>query len=79
MNTKNNQSDSDSKTQLEYHKEKFTATINEITHGHCDCCMKGFNHKNEYGQCKCWCSNCGSLYADCKANCYESDSDSEKN
>lgn len=53
----------------EFNKEDFTATINEISHGHCDCCMKGFNHKNEFGQCKCWCSYCGSLYADCKGKC----------
>ena len=36
----------------------------------CDCCMRGWGRANEYGICRCVCSNCGDDYALCKATCY---------
>ena len=30
----------------------------------CDCCIKLWRN------CQCWCSNCGSDYAVCRASCY---------
>ena len=35
----------------------------------CDCCVKGWDYKNEFGWCNCWCSKCDFLLRDCRYNC----------
>tara|TARA_R110000744_G_scaffold151457_2_gene264928 strand:+ start:7022 stop:7264 length:243 start_codon:yes stop_codon:yes gene_type:complete len=32
----------------------------------CDCCTKGWDKKNEFGRCRCICSECGEMLRDCK-------------
>ena len=48
-----------------FDKPQYDMAMNEIKYGKCDCCMGGFNHIGEFGKCKCWCSSCNVLYADC--------------
>ena len=44
----------------------------------CDCCVKGWDKKNEWGRCECWCKLCNRFLRDCKYECSnEPDEDQE--
>ena len=46
------------------------AVLEEISCKKCALCQKAFEKPNEYGLCRCRCSNCNILYRDCKLKCY---------
>ena len=44
--------------------------LSEDKNNSCDCCLKGWNKLNKFGNCVCWCSKCGNELRICKYNCY---------
>jgi len=44
----------------------------------CDCCVKGWDKPNEFGQCECICNKCFQLLCECKYECKKEEEEEEE-